>query len=147
RLNGPRVGRGAFICPRTCADQRRGEAGIDCARCLRRVRTRCVGVNGNRSLRVAVGKNWVTVACGVILENIEIHEHIEAQGPLRTNVMKADGAYSNVSYSRSSLWCGVHTCLRALFPGAVPMSTAPFVSPGAGAAGLGPLEMKMRFEL
>src|SRR5699024_6779059 len=92
RLDGPRVGRGAFVCPRTCADQRRGEAGIYYDRCLRRVRTRCVGVHGNRSLRVAECMNWVTGACGVILERIEFHARIEPPGPIRTNVRKADGA-------------------------------------------------------
>src|SRR5699024_12206073 len=92
RLDGPRVGRGAVVCPRTFADHRRGEAGIDCERCLRRVRTRCAGVNGNRSLRVAECMNWVTGACGVILERIEFHARIEPSGPIRTNVRKADGA-------------------------------------------------------
>src|SRR5699024_11832986 len=36
RLDGPRVGRGVFVCQRTCADQRRGEADLDRERCLRR---------------------------------------------------------------------------------------------------------------
>src|SRR5699024_11511663 len=76
RLDGPRDGRGAFVCPRTCADQRRSEAGIACARCLRRVLTRCVGMNGNRSLRVAENMNWDTGACGVILDTIEIYVRI-----------------------------------------------------------------------
>ena len=33
------------------------------------------------------------------------------------------------------------------FPGVVPMSTAPFVFPGAEAAGFGPEEKKMRGEI